>query len=140
VTFANVVNDNLGGQIAAREQRQLSSFPAIMEIKCKRTMSGLQPGDVFKMTYAPVGIISMVVRVLATNFGTIDDNEITLSCMEDIFGMKDSLYAAPPFSTWYNQPDAEAGSGIYDYPTIIYNRSTEEQIISRLTGNVIYKR
>jgi len=102
VAYTGVVNDVLAGQLAARDQHQLGVFAAQIKLKCKRTMAHLNPGDVFKMVYTSRGIISIVVRVLACHYGTLTDGAVSFDCVEDIFGMKDSLYAAPPVSGWDN--------------------------------------
>lgn len=114
VSFTGIVNDDLAGRVAAREQYQLSAFPALKEMECKRTMSQLKPGSVFKMSFASRGIVTMIVRVLEVKYGTITDNKITLSCMEDIFGMKDALYANPPPSNWYDYPVGETSPNSAD--------------------------
>jgi len=105
VDYTGVVNDELAGQLAARDQQQLSSFAATMTIKCKRTMSHLHPGDVFKLSYAPLGIVSMIIRVVTPHYGTLTDGVITFECIEDMFGMKSSLYAAPPSTNWDDNID-----------------------------------
>jgi len=115
VDYTGVVNDELAGQLAARDQQQLSSFAAAMTIKCKRTMSHLHPGDVFKLSYSPLGIVSMIVRVVTPHYGTLTDGIITFECMEDIFGMKLSLYAAPPSTSW----DSVVDDPVYDEDFLI---------------------
>jgi len=105
VDYTGVVNDNLAGQLAARDQHQISAFPAVMKIKAKRTMAHLMAGDVFKMSWPPLGIISMVVRVLTPHYGTLTDGEVSFDCVEDIFGMKDALYAPAPNNWNHNVPD-----------------------------------
>ncbi|MCJ7776867.1 MAG: hypothetical protein MUP16_00915 [Sedimentisphaerales bacterium] len=108
VDYTAVVNDGLGGQLAARDQHQISAFPATMKIKAKRTMSHLMKGDVFKMAWPPLGIVSMVIRVVTAHYGTLADGEVSFDCVEDIFGMKDSLYAAPPSTGWDSTVDDPA--------------------------------
>jgi len=105
VDYTGVVDNKLAGGLAARDQHQLSSFAAAMTIKCKRTMSHLKPGDVFKLSYTPLGIVSMIVRVVTPHYGTLTDGMVTFECMEDIFGMKLSLYAAPPSTNWDGRVD-----------------------------------
>jgi len=100
VDYTAVVNDDLAGQLAARDQHQISAFPATMEIEGKRTMAKLMKGDVFKLAWPPRDIVSMVVRVLTVNYGTLANGEVTFGCVEDIFGMKDSLYGVPPVTGW----------------------------------------
>ena len=102
VEYTGVVNDDLAGRLAARDQHQLGAFSAQLKLKCKRTMAHLHPGSVFKLSYTTRGIISMIIRVMAVHYGTLTDGVVTLDCIEDIFGMKDSLYAAPPATEWNN--------------------------------------
>jgi len=105
VDYTGVVNDDLAGRLAARDQHQISAFPATMKIKGKRTMSHLMKGDVFKLAWPPLGIVSMVVRVIAPHYGTLTDGEVSFDCAEDIFGMKDSLYGVPPATGWDDTVD-----------------------------------
>ena len=110
VDYTGVVNDNLAGQLAARDQHQISAFPAVMKIKAKRTMAHLMSGDVFKMTWPPLGIVSMVVRVVTPHYGTLANGEVSFDCVEDIFGMKDSMYGVPPVTGW----DGTVDDPVYD--------------------------
>jgi len=100
VDYTAVVNDDLAGRLAARDQHQISAFPATMKIKTKRTMAHLMKGDVFKLAWPPLGIVSMVIRVVTAHYGTLADGEVSFDCVEDIFGMKDSLYGVPPATGW----------------------------------------
>ena len=105
VDYTAVVNDGLAGQLAARDQHQISAFPATMKIKAKRTMAHLMKGDVFKLAWPPLGIVSMVIRVITAHYGTLADGEVSFDCVEDIFGMKDSLYGVPPATGWDDDVD-----------------------------------
>jgi len=98
--YTGIVNDDLAGRIAARDQHQLGVFAAQIKIKCKRTMAHLNPGDVFNLSYESRGIVSMAVRVLACHYGTLVDGAVSFDCIEDMFGMKDSLYGTPPSTGW----------------------------------------
>lgn len=118
VAFNGIVDADLASRVAAREQYQIGSFPALLEFKAKRTMSHLHPGDVFKLVYPPLGIVSMYVRVLDIKYGKLTDGELTFTAMEDIFGMKDSLYAIPSLGGWYDILTAEDG---ILYPVDSYN-------------------
>lgn len=136
--FNGIVNDELAGRVAAREQYQIGAFPALLEFKAKRTMSHLNPGDVFKLVYPPLGIVSMYIRILDIKYGKLTDGELTFTAMEDIFGMKDSLYAIPSPGGWYDIPYTEPEDGIYDNPEILYTR-TGEILLSARTGEILYK-
>ena len=116
--YNGIVDADLGGQVAAREQYQIGSFPALLEFKAKRTMSHLHPGDVFKLVYPPLGIVSMYVRVLDVKYGKLTDGELTFTAIEDIFGMKSSQYAIPSPGGSYDIPQTEDG---IPYPVDFYN-------------------
>ena len=144
VDYTAVVNDELAGKLAARDQHQISAFPAVMKIKAKRTMAHLMSGDVFKLTWPPLGIISMVVRVVTPHYGTLTDGEVSFDCVEDVFGMKDSLYGVPPATGWDDTvPDPEYDD---DYliaamamsgadPTVAVTSSSSSSLSSRSSSS-----
>jgi hypothetical protein len=109
VDFLGVVNDALAGKLAARERQQKTSFVATMKIKAKRTMSHLRPGDVFKLSWAVLGITDMVVRITFGKYGSSDNLEVEFECIEDVFSLQSALYSTPPATGWTeprNQPAA----------------------------------
>ena len=144
VDYTGVVDDDLAGQLAARDQHQISAFPAAMKIKGKRTIASLGNGDVFKLTWSPLGIVSMVVRIVTSHYGTLANGEVSLDCVEDIFGMKDSLYGVPPATGWDDTvPDPEYDD---DYliaamamsgadPTVAVTSSSSSSLSSRSSSS-----
>jgi len=136
-SYTQIINDDLAGKVAAREQNQMSMFPAIMKIYGNRTMSGINPGGVIKISYPPLGIETMIIRILTVDYGTLKDGVCSFDCMEDIFGLKESLYKLSPVFGWYNLIDPQDGDNIYDYPSQVYTRSGDA-VVDRITGNTVY--
>jgi len=98
--FFAVTKPVLGGQLAARERQLVTSMLATMTIKGKRTMAHLRPFDVIKISSAAHRIVQLVVRVIDTNFGTLEDGKVTLHCVEDVFRTHDAIFSAPPGTGW----------------------------------------
>ena len=72
--------------IAAREQQAYSAMGALLTLTCLRTMSHILIGDVFKISYPELGIVSMILRVLSIDTGELTDDTVVMNTMEDVFG------------------------------------------------------
>lgn len=66
------------------------------------TTEGLQlsPGSPFLFSWELYGITQMVMRVTSVKYGEFGDSRITIECTEDVFGISDSIYTAPPPTGW----------------------------------------
>jgi len=94
--FFAVTKPALGGKIAARERQQVTSMLAMMTIKGKRTMAHLRPFSVVKISYAPLGIVQLVVRVMDADYGTLQNGIVKFNCVEDVFAMGVAIFSQPP--------------------------------------------
>jgi hypothetical protein len=98
--FFAVTKPALGGKIAGRVRQQVTSMLATMTIKGKRTMAHLRPYDVIKISYSPLSIVQLVVRVLDVDYGTLGDGMVKLQCAEDVFAMGTAIFSTPPATGW----------------------------------------
>jgi hypothetical protein len=98
--YLSITDLTLAGKVAARERQQIGAFPAQVTLVAKRTMSHLKPGDVFKFSWAPLGIIDMVLRVGSCNYGSSSEMKVKFTCVEDVFAVQSALYANPPATGW----------------------------------------
>ena len=99
--YGGITKSELAGRVLARDRAQVTSMTASMSLICKRTMSSIMPGDVFKITMSSHSIASMIVRVLPdAKYGTLADGRIRLKVVEDIFSIEDSLFDEAPDSDW----------------------------------------
>lgn len=98
--YYGITDDDVAVSVLARDELEATCFPATMRIKGNRKLSALRPGSVFKLTWSPLGIVDRIIRVLNVDLGTLQNNTVTLKCMEDIFAMRTAIAAAPPTTGW----------------------------------------
>lgn len=86
-----------------------ASYPLMkVRLKLKRKAWSLRPGQVFKLTYSPLGITGMVVRVTNIQDGRLDDGAMTVDVAEDIFSVANTAYAPPSGTGWTDPSNAAA--------------------------------
>ncbi len=93
---AFVCSGELAGQIAAREQQQVSAMPKRLTLRALRTMTHLHETSVVKISYPALNIASMIVRVVTIDRGSLTDGGCVLEVVEDVFGQAYTTYAPPP--------------------------------------------
>lgn len=81
--------------VAAREQRQFSSMQATATLNCKRTMAHLNQGDVIKISYTPMQIVSIILRVVKIDRGDQNSGRVILEVVEDVYGTVYSTFGTP---------------------------------------------
>jgi len=96
----SVCNASLANKIAERELKLASSMLASIRLRCTRQMSHLKPNDVFKLSWAELGIVQMIVRVIDVDYGSLQKTEVYMTCIEDAFSTAETVYADPPDSEW----------------------------------------
>ncbi len=98
--FSGIYDADLAAKVAQRGLNNLSKTLARVELETNRLSYELSPGSVFKFAWEPLGITQMVLRVVSIDYGTLQNGAIRIVCAEDVFSLKDSLYADPPASGW----------------------------------------
>ena len=93
---------------ASRTLRQLSTPLASCTIYTNRAAANLNVGDVFVLEWPLYGVVQLVMRVSNIEFGSLDNNEIRITAVEDVFGSVSSVYAPPPPSAWVSPVSAPA--------------------------------
>lgn len=98
---------NVANTIAARRLSNANTPLIKWQAKYNRTPSAdssatsmmtLRPGDMFTQDYEPLGLTNLRLRVLKNDLGTLDDNAITITAIQDIYQAQAVI--APP-----DQPD-----------------------------------
>lgn len=95
-----ICNATLANKVAERELKLASSMLAAMRLKCTRRMSHLKPNGVFKLSWSDLGIVQMIVRVINVDYGSLQANEVFMTCLEDAFSTAETVYQDPPDSEW----------------------------------------
>jgi putative tail protein len=95
---------DLANRLASRDLAARGTPLAKATIKVNRTAYKLTPADVFRFSWAALGITHMVMRVGSVNYGTADDPTITIEAIEDVFGLPLTTYLGNE-STGWTAPD-----------------------------------
>ncbi len=105
LTYAHLTDaiPDLAPRILSRELQSRSRPLRSLTLAGGEGLAVYEEGDVFALSWPEKGIEKLVLRVLSTNRGTLDNSEITLACVEDVFGVDlSSIVASPPQSEWDN--------------------------------------
>jgi len=100
LNYQGICDPTLANNVAERELKLVTSMLAGMRLKCTRKMSHLKPNNTFKISWSDLGIVEMVIRVLNANYGSLDKNEVYLTCVEDTFSAAETIYGDAPDTLW----------------------------------------
>jgi Putative phage tail protein len=90
--YIGIDNADVAGRVALRDLRQKSNPVAALKIVVNRRGFSLTLGDVFKFSWAKLGIETVISRIVNINYGNFDSGEIIISALEDVFGLPDASY------------------------------------------------
>lgn len=98
--FRGISSSANANKIAARVLRTLSHPLARFQLTTTRAAHALRPGSVFSLSWPELGITDLICRVTRISYGSLTEPRITIEAVEDIFGVLDTQFTAPPESTW----------------------------------------
>jgi len=77
------------------------SYPlAAVRFKTNRAAWDLLPGDPFRFSYAPYGIGLVVMRITNVAGGTLQEGDVTVDAVEDVFAVAWSAYGPSGLPDW----------------------------------------
>jgi hypothetical protein len=100
IRMEGICDGSLAVKVALRELRAISTPLASLQFTCNRTAWGLGEGDAFVFSWAAYNVVSVVYRVQSIDWGTLEDGEVTISAIQDVFALPESTYVLPPASLW----------------------------------------
>ena len=100
----------LAQRVALRDLNSASTPLARIKLTATRAAWAVFPGDVFRLTWPEYDIADVVYRVLSVNRGTLQDGQIIIDAVEDVFGLPGNTYLVDQPSEWEDpsNPPAEA--------------------------------
>jgi hypothetical protein len=103
--YVAVTSSTLAKTIALRDISVMSQPLASVKLIMNRTASHLSIGDVIEWVWPDLGIgvngsQGMLLRIVSIGYGLLDSSEITLDCIEDIFGANHVNYSTPNDTAW----------------------------------------
>ncbi len=100
VSFPGISKAELANRVAMHELKQLSSGLAKGVFVANRQASLLNIGDVIRFSWPPYGITEIAMRVARLSYGELADGAVRMECVQDVFGLPQSVYAVPPPTGW----------------------------------------
>ncbi|MBR0568002.1 hypothetical protein J5J83_17915 [Azoarcus sp. L1K30] len=105
--FKGLPTAELAGRVAAREVRLRSSQIKRFKVRLDRRGYRIEPGDVFRIRSTARGIGDLVVRAGRCEDGTLTDAAITITVVQDIFGLPSAQMSSNQPAIWA-APDRSA--------------------------------
>lgn len=102
IDYAGIDNADNAGRIAARELRQRSTPLTRVKFVANREAWRERIGGVIRFSWPEHNVANMVLRIVGINFGTLDKSAITITAIEDVFGLPYAQYLKPQPSQWVN--------------------------------------
>lgn len=135
--YNGVKDKDLANSLAWRDLTHLCRPIVKARVIVDRTFWNVQQGDILSWTNDTLGFTKLPVRVLQADLGQVDDGQIEMEIVEDVFSARIGSFASPPETQWedtvypvvnipsYDRIFMEAPKGIADrdivYPGV-YNR------------------
>jgi len=104
--YSGLSNATAANAVAARVLKTVSSPLSRVECEVNRTLFGLRPGSVFRLSWPQLGIAQIVYRITEIDYGTLDSGAMRIRAIEDVFSVAAVSFANPPTTGWTNPLDA----------------------------------
>ncbi len=95
-----ISDPDVANRVAARTLAMMSVPLYRVELVCSRIAAGLRPGDVFKLSWEPYGLINLVLRVQKIDYGDLTSGSVRISAIQDKFATASTLFATPAPTLW----------------------------------------
>lgn len=102
LNFPGVMDSTLASNIAWRELRGQAYPLARTTLVVSRELWNVAIGDVCAWTSAALGFTQLPVRINRIDFGRLDQNEIVLQVVQDVFAFAAASYGNSPNTGWTN--------------------------------------
>lgn len=104
--YPGVKDAALANTIAWRYLRTLSYPLARAEIVTNRVLWDHNVGDVVRWTNTELGITDMPMRITKIDLGKLEEGQITVTLVQDIFVFDTGVFAAPGQTQWVPPPQS----------------------------------
>ena len=143
-SYFGIPDEVVARRVALRDLQISSTDIKKMKITADRRAWRLQPGTVFVLIALDKGIEQLIVRVVEYDDGTIINGAITLTCVQDVFGMPSTVFTKEPDASFLAQPSADAivvsHSTVYEasyYDMVKALSPVEIAAVSKYEGGVV---
>jgi hypothetical protein len=100
VQYPGCSNQQLAAKLALRDLRALSLPLAKVNLTTNRIAHSVLPGHIVLWDWPDLSIKGMLLRIAKVGYGDLLNGEITLSAVQDVFSLPDTVYSLPQPSGW----------------------------------------
>jgi hypothetical protein len=100
VQYPGCTNQQLAAKLALRDLRALSLPLAKVNLTTNRVAHSVLPGHIVLWDWPDLGIQGMRLRIAKVGYGDLLNGEVTLSAVQDVFSLPDTVYSKPQPSGW----------------------------------------
>ena len=100
VQFPGIDNAAIAAIVGQRELGQYSNPLAKVQFTTNRDGWNVNPGDIIKYQNSELGVVDLIVRVFAVNYGTLQNGEITMDGTQDIYTLPETSYLSSQDTIW----------------------------------------
>ncbi|KVR21730.1 hypothetical protein WK13_34900 [Burkholderia ubonensis] len=140
VTYAGVPTAELATRLAQRDLR--ANAPGLKRLTLKLDRRGwkIPPAGVFKIADPYRGVGEMILRVGKIEDGTVTDGAITITAVQDVFGMPKTSFVVPQPPDW-QPPDPLAKPAefmAFEVPYADLRRNLQPQVFNNIDDSSCY--
>lgn len=106
--YPGITSKSLAGKVAARELAARSAELASATLLTTAEGMRIEPGMPFLWSCDQYGVAEMVLRAVRVSYGAFGDSSIRIEAVQDVFGVSQAVYSAPPASMWTPTTSAPA--------------------------------
>jgi hypothetical protein len=133
INFLGISNRNTAALVAMRVLKTYSFPVSKIQIVTNRSAWNLRPAQCFKFSYPPLGITNQIFRGVQIQYGELVQGKITIDATEDIFGINDSFFVAPP-SGWESPNKAPQPVAAQELEEVPYQLNPEGRAVMVLAA------
>lgn len=100
IEYPGIRSQTLAARVAQRDLLAFSTPLAKLTLEVNLTAWNLRPGDCFKFSWAKLGIVSGVYRIIEIEYGALRDNKIVINAIEDIYALPSASYVGTQPPLW----------------------------------------
>lgn len=142
--YSGVTNAALANDLAWRDLRTLSFPLAKATVTLDRTFWDLKPGQVIRFTDTNLGLSEMAMRVRSVNLGSLTENTVRVTLVQDVFYAAAGSFDPRENSEWENPVGnlpALSETRVIEAPRAVENKASaafgENPVSGRIYANAV---
>ncbi|MBB2778323.1 UNVERIFIED_ORG: lysophospholipase L1-like esterase [Comamonas terrigena] len=116
-SYPGLPTEALARRVARRDLQAKSGFIKRFTLRLDRRGADIVPGSVLRISDSLRGIANLVLRAGRVDYGTLTEGEITVTALQDVFGLPATVYRAPELPGYQppdNQPKVATRRAVFE--------------------------